>query len=82
MVAPEPKHRFSDRVDNYVKYRPGYPPEVMRFLSEKFRLDKNSNIADIGSGTGIFSSLLLGTGATVYGVEPNGPMRAADPDIL
>ena len=32
-------------------------------------------MADIGSGTGIFSRLLLETGATVFGVEPNAPMR-------
>jgi SAM-dependent methyltransferase len=34
-------------------------------------------VADIGSGTGILSELLLACGAQVIGVEPNDAMRAA-----
>jgi ubiquinone/menaquinone biosynthesis C-methylase UbiE len=34
-------------------------------------------VADVGPGTGIFTRLLLETGARVIGIEPNGPMRAA-----
>jgi SAM-dependent methyltransferase len=36
-----------------------------------------SSIADVGSGTGIFTRLLLERGHTVYAVEPNVPMRSA-----
>ena len=28
----DPTKRFSDRVENYAKYRPGYPEEMLRFL--------------------------------------------------
>ncbi|MGA7130288.1 MAG: hypothetical protein WBZ19_28505, partial [Chthoniobacterales bacterium] len=65
--------RFSDRVENYAKFRPNYPDALIRFVLE--RLPAPAVIADIGSGTGILSDQLLGAGYTVLGVEPNGPMR-------
>jgi ubiquinone/menaquinone biosynthesis C-methylase UbiE len=65
--------RFSDRVENYAKFRPNYPDALIRFMLE--RLPAPAVIADIGSGTGILSDQLLGAGYTVFGVEPNGPMR-------
>jgi SAM-dependent methyltransferase len=40
-------------------------------------LGPDSAVADIGAGTGIFAGLLLQSGATVTGVEPNRPMREA-----
>jgi ubiquinone/menaquinone biosynthesis C-methylase UbiE len=67
--------RFSNRVSNYVKYRPSYPAETIDFLTEQCGLNTTSKIADIGSGTGIFSALLLDKGYTIYGVEPNEDMR-------
>jgi ubiquinone/menaquinone biosynthesis C-methylase UbiE len=76
MINP-PKERFSDRVENYVKYRPTYPKETVGKLKRYCHLDVNSMVADIGSGTGIFSSLLLKAGFRVFGVEPNDDMRTA-----
>ena len=69
--------RFSDRVDNYVLYRPGYPVSILDLLREKCGLGNTAVIADIGSGTGILSELFLQNGNRVYGVEPNDEMRAA-----
>jgi len=69
--------RFSNRVENYVKFRPSYPHEVLAFLKKECGLSKESIIADIGAGTGIFTELLLDEGYTVYAVEPNEPMRHA-----
>jgi len=69
--------RFSNRVDNYVKYRPGYPAEVINFLQNECGLSGDSVIADIGSGTGIFTKLLLEHGYEVYAVEPNVDMQQA-----
>lgn len=74
--------RFTNRVANYVKYRPTYPPEVLRFLQKELNLQTGSVIADIGSGTGISAKIFLENGNTVYGVEPNAPMRAAAEDFL
>ncbi len=69
--------RFSDRVDNYVKYRPSYPQEVLTYLANRCKLTDGSAIADVGSGTGIFSGLLLAQGYKVYAVEPNHAMQEA-----
>lgn len=74
--------RFSNRVANYVKYRPAYPPEVLRFLQDELNLQAGSTIADVGSGTGISAKIFLENGSTVYGVEPNAAMRAAAEDFL
>lgn len=74
--------RFSNRVENYRKYRPRYPVEVIAFLEKEIGLSPSSVVADIGAGTGIFTDLLLKHGSTVYAVEPNAPMReAAESDL-
>lgn len=74
--------RFSDRVRDYVKYRPSYPQGVINVLNEKCGLDPATAVADIGSGTGIFTELLLRSGCRVYGIEPNREMRAAAEEQL
>src|SRR5215204_6470295 len=74
--------RFSDRVDNYIKYRPHYPVEILNFLSAECGLTNQSVIADIGSGTGISAELFIKNKNTVYGVEPNQEMRAAAENIF
>jgi SAM-dependent methyltransferase len=74
--------RFSSRVENYVKYRPNYPSDIIPFLKSESVLTDRSLIADIGSGTGKLTELLLQNGNTVFGVEPNQGMRAAAERIL
>lgn len=69
--------RFSDRVENYVKYRPSYPKELFTYLSHELGLNKTSIVADIGSGTGILTQELLAISQAVYGIEPNKEMRLA-----
>jgi len=69
--------RFSDRVENYTRYRPSYPPSVITALRDRARLIRDSTVADIGSGTGILTALLLPVAKRVYAVEPNAAMRAA-----
>jgi ubiquinone/menaquinone biosynthesis C-methylase UbiE len=68
--------RFSDRVENYVKYRPSYPQTVMSFLRDELHISQGQMVADVGSGTGIFTGLLLQNVYEVYAVEPNKEMRA------
>ena len=79
---PTNTERFSDRVENYVKYRPGYPPEVLNFLRGELNLQPASVVADIGSGTGISAKLFLENGNAVFGVEPNAAMRRAAEEFL
>ena len=59
MAATRPTERFSSRVDNYVRYRPGYPTEVIHLLHNECGLTADSRVADIAYGTGIFSRRLL-----------------------
>jgi len=75
-------NRFSSRVENYVKYRPGYPAGVIDLLVSECGLSKDSIVADIGSGTGILSELFLRNGNKVLGIEPNREMRIAAEHLL
>jgi SAM-dependent methyltransferase len=74
-MAHNSTSRFSNRAENYAKYRPDYPAKVLDYLQHECHLTSDSFIADIGSGTGIFTKLLLDRGYTVYAVEPNEAMR-------
>lgn len=74
-MAHDPTKRFTNRVTNYVKYRPGYPASVIDHLQKHCHLTCESVIADVGSGTGIFTQLLLEKDNIVYAVEPNEAMR-------
>lgn len=74
--------RFSDRVTNYIRYRPGYPPELLPFFRETLQLQPNDRIVDIGSGTGKLAELFLSAGYAVTGVEPNDEMRTAGENAL
>jgi len=73
----DPTARFSDRVDYYVQSRPGYPAAIIPLLVQECSLSRGWTVADVGSGTGIFSRLLLEHGYRVFAVEPNPEMRAA-----
>ncbi len=74
--------RFSNRVENYLKYRPGYPTAVLDWLATECQLTPDSVLADIGSGTGILSELFLRNGNPVFGLEPNEEMRQAAERLL
>jgi ubiquinone/menaquinone biosynthesis C-methylase UbiE len=82
MLKVDSKERFSDRVENYVRFRPGYPSEVIDVLRKECGLTRDSVVADIASGTGIFTRLLLENGNRVFGVEPNPDMRQAGEEYL
>jgi SAM-dependent methyltransferase len=81
-IKNSPTERFSSRVENYIKYRPGYPPDMYNFIINEFDLNEESKIAEIGSGTGLFAEPLLKKGFSLYGVEPNLEMRKAAEKIL
>jgi SAM-dependent methyltransferase len=74
-MSKSPTARFSDRVENYVRFRPGYPPEVLDLLRAECGLEPSHIVADIASGTGAFTRLLLENGDSVFAVEPNPEMR-------
>jgi len=74
--------RFSSRVENYVKYRPTYPREVVDVLVRECGLTRDSIVADLGSGTGLLTQLFLANGNRVLGIEPNTEMREAGERIF
>ena len=74
--------RFSNRVENYVKYRPGYPAEVMNLFRDEMNLKSDAIVADIGAGTGISAEIFLKNGNPVIGIEPNSTMREASINFL
>jgi len=82
MPASNATRRFSDRVENYVRYRPGYPPEAFQVLRETCGLSPDHVVVDIASGTGIWTRILLENGNKVFGIEPNPEMRQAGDRLL
>lgn len=81
-IATDPTQRFSARVDDYVRYRPSYPEDVVDVLRRDCGLSAGSIVADIGSGTGLLAELFLKFGCEVHGVEPNPEMRVAGERML
>ena len=80
MLAPT--KRFSNRVQNYLKYRPSYPNAVIDLLKSECGLSSEAVIADVGSGTGFLSELFLRNRNHVFGIEPNPEMRSAGEKLL
>ena len=76
------KKRFTDRVEDYVKFRPSYPTDIIAFLEENALLTKSSVIADVGSGTGLLTKIFLENGNKIFGIEPNKEMRMAGEKFL
>jgi SAM-dependent methyltransferase len=82
MPSADATTRFSDRVQNYVRYRPGYPAQVLDVLRAETGLAPGQVVADVGAGTGISAKLFLDAGHVVHAVEPNAEMRAAAEAML
>ena len=82
MAHLNPTGRFSSRVDDYSRYRPSYPAEIIALLERDCGLDTSSTVADVGSGTGLLSKLFLDFGCSVVGIEPNREMREAGEGFL
>src|SRR5438477_6055442 len=82
MSFADAKQRFSSRVADYVRFRPGYPPALIDLLRDECGLRSDHMIADVGSGTGILAKLFLENGNYVTGVEPNDEMRRAGEEFL
>lgn len=74
--------RFTSRVQSYAKHRPSYPLAILELLNSECALTPGAVVADVGSGTGILSELLLKNGNPVLGVEPNEAMREAAEQLL
>ena len=77
-----PTERFSDRVDDYVKYRPHYSREVVEALRARAAFQPEHIVIDVGCGTGLLAKIFLENGNRVIGIEPNANMRMAGEQYL
>ncbi|MGD1060869.1 MAG: class I SAM-dependent methyltransferase [Methanomassiliicoccales archaeon] len=74
--------RFTGRASYYARWRPSYPRRLIDDLLEREVIPHGGRVADLGSGTGIFTELLLERGLRVYAVEPNDDMRGFAEEAL
>jgi len=74
--------KFSGKADVYQQARPNYAQALLDFIAQTWGIGEGSLVADVGSGTGIFTRQLLGLGAKVFAVEPNADMRAKAEELL
>jgi len=81
-AGSSPKERFSDRVDDYVRYRPRYSHEIITALQHACGLTPRHVIVDVGCGTGLLAKIFLENGNRVIGVEPNAKMRQVGEQYL
>jgi len=78
----DPTKRFSTRVENYARFRPGYPATLLPLLTEHGSLRPDDVVADLGFGTGKLTGRFLERGHIVYAVEPNEEMREAGRSLV
>lgn len=71
----EPTERFGNRVTHYMQHRPSYPEAVLDHLEDRGIIGIGIDVADLGSGTGIFAQQVMGRGSPVWAIEPNSSMR-------
>jgi SAM-dependent methyltransferase len=74
-----PLERFSDRAEDYARYRPSYAGDAIAAILADLTPARPGPLqaADIGAGTGISSRLLADRGVNVIAIEPNPAMRTA-----
>jgi SAM-dependent methyltransferase len=80
--SPDPTLRFTDRVADYVRWRPRYPAALTSLLQRECGLRPDHVVADVGSGTGMLTELFLRNGNKVFAVEPNTAMAEAAVSLL
>src|ERR1035438_1916548 len=65
-----PKARFSDRVDDYIKYRPHYPQDVLQAVEAACGLRPEHTIADIGCAPACWQRYFWRTAIASWGLSP------------
>ena len=70
-MSLDPTRRFADRVEMYVRYRPGYPPEIIGLLRSQCGLEPGHEIADLG---GIEFGNLRQSGFDDFGADAVRPL--------
>ncbi|QNL48854.1 class I SAM-dependent methyltransferase [Olivibacter sp. SDN3] len=68
-------NRFNDRADNYDRFRPGYPQQLLQYIYEHNKLEAHHIVVEMGAGTGILSQELIKWPGKLIAIEPNDEMR-------
>ncbi len=81
MTSPPLIHRaaatgFADGADVYAASRPTYPDAALDWLGDRLSVGRDSQVVEVGAGTGLFTRLLLDTGASVVATDPVPEMLA------
>jgi SAM-dependent methyltransferase len=82
MESSESFLRFHDRAADYARGRPTYPAALVEHLLQRLALGAGAEVADVGSGTGLFTQCLLERGLRVAAVEPSDDMRRLAEGLL
>lgn len=75
-AAGDSFRRFESRAGAYARHRATYPAALIDHLAAAQGWRAGATVADIGSGTGIFTRLVLERGPRVLAIEPGAAMRA------
>jgi ubiquinone/menaquinone biosynthesis C-methylase UbiE len=67
---------FTEHAKAYAGARPGYPDRLVDRLVARAGVKAGDPVADLGAGTGLFTTSLLARGLSVTAIEPNDAMRA------
>lgn len=73
MFVP-PTERFAATADNYVRFRPGYPPALIDRVIEATGVHPPAPVLDLGCGTGISTRAFASRGFNAVGVDPSEAM--------
>lgn len=69
--TPDP---FASTEAYYADYRPGYGERTFEFLADRFDLDSDSRVLDLGCGAGQVTVPLAARAGRVFGMDPNRTM--------
>ncbi|MFD1515315.1 class I SAM-dependent methyltransferase [Halomarina rubra] len=82
-----PSERFDSTERYYAAHRPGYGEQTVSYLRDRFELDANARVLDLGCGAGQLTLPLAAHAGTVVAMDPNeemlrfGRQRAAAWDV-
>ncbi|MFC4359336.1 class I SAM-dependent methyltransferase [Halobium salinum] len=70
----DPADRFASTESHYAAHRPAYGDQALDYLRDRFALDDDARVLDLGCGTGQLSIPLAPSVGQVVGVDPNEAM--------
>ena len=72
---------FTAQAEAYARARPGYPERLVDELVAEAGLRPGDPVADLGAGTGLFTTLLAARALAVVAIEPVEGMRRRAPQL-